>query len=123
MIEYRLVYGEELNKIDPQGASWPLDTFAIVAFEDGKVVGRLALRTVQLLEAWWVDPEHRTGEISDELVFKAEAVLHEVCKATHAMCLSYDGAPGVRRLIHSHGYQDFPVKLHVKKLAEVREAA
>ena len=123
MIEYKLITGEELNKIDPQGACWPIDTFAVVAEEDGKVVGRLALRTFQMLEGWYVDPNDRNGTISDELVRRAEAVLQSICGATHAMCLSYDEAPGLRRLIRAYGYEDFPVKLHVKKLVEEAKAA
>lgn len=123
MIEYKLITGLELNEIDPQGIAWPLDTFAVVAYEGGKVVGRLAIRNMPVVEGWYVDPDNRDGTISDELVRRVEDVLKTVSGATHAACLSYDNAPSLRRLIHAYGYEDFPVKLHIKELVKGVKAA
>lgn len=120
MIEYKLLTGPELNAIDPQGVQWPWDTFAIVAFEGERIVGRLAIRNMPVLEGWFVSEDKRVGEISDELVTRAENFLQSL-GATHTACLSYDEAPALRRVIHSYGYKDFPVQLHVKELK--KEAA
>lgn len=122
-MEWKLLPAQELNKIDPQGAQWPWDTFAVVAMQDDKVVGRLVIRNMPVLEGWYVDPDTRADGVADELTIRAEEVLRTVCGATHAMCMSYDEAPLIRKYIHMKGFEDFPVKLHIKEIAREEKAA
>lgn len=115
MIEFKLITGVELNEIDPQGVQWPWDTLAIVALQDGKCVGRLAVMNLPVLEGWYVDPEFRGEEMANELTNRVEELMRSR-GYTHTTCASRDDQPEVRRYIKLHDYEEQPLRVFMKDL-------
>lgn len=117
MIEFKLLTAVELNVLDdPQGIkTWPDDTFAVVGFEDGKVVCRAVILNLPCLEGFWIAPEKRNGMVMGELMARIEQLYRSLGK-THMMVMS--DRPEIRDYLKRLGFDDLPVQFHTKSLEE-----
>lgn len=122
MIEYKLLTSIELNECDPQGVVWPLDTFGIVAIEDGKVVGRTTIMNLPVIEGTWIDESKRGGTLAVRLVQRIEELYRTLGK-THAMALVYDEQPEIADYLKRFGFEEQPLRFFAKELVAKKEAA
>lgn len=113
MIEFKLLTGPELNTIDPDGISWPFDTFAWVALEDGKLVGRSAILNLPVIEGTMVVPEKRSSTLARRLIEKVEQLYKSLGK-THSWAMAANAEIG--DYLERIGYEKVPVTLYSKKL-------
>lgn len=122
MIEYKLLTAIELNEIDPQGVQWPLDTFGIVALEDGKVVGRTTIMNLPVIEGTWIEESKRGGTLAVRLVQRIEE-LYKTLGKTHAMALVYNEQPEIAEYLKRFGFEEQPLRFYAKELVAKKEAA
>lgn len=122
MIEFQLVTAEQLRAVDPEGISWPDDTFGVVAFEDGKLVGRTAILQLPIVEGTMVVPEKQGSSLAYRLVQKVEEMYLSLGK-THAWAMASLDQPEVSDYLKRVGYTAVPVVLYTKDLIAREKAA
>lgn len=116
MIEYKLITGIELNLVDISGKNdWPWDTFAVVAVEDGKVVGQSAILNLPCIEGTTVVEEKRGGSLAFRLIQKVEELYKSLDKPS-AVAMVSETTPEVATYMERIGYKRVPVTVYVKEL-------
>lgn len=122
-MEFRFVLGIEAGEMEAQlpveqRANWPVDTLISYAIEDGKVIGRMAIMSLQVVEGTWVDPEKRSTSLAYRMMKQLEAVQKQALGRTHSLALVYDEQPEVGEYLQRVGFKRFPVTLYEKSLVE-----
>lgn len=88
-MEIYVLHGAELEQLRPicEAQNWAMPVGrAVVAKEDGKIIGFAAMQLLPHLEPIWVEPCHRGSGLADTLVEIAAADL-EMNGVTHWMSL------------------------------------
>lgn len=122
-IEFNLVPAEVLNAVDLNGKhDWPSDTWAIVAAEDGRVIGHTAILNLPCIEGTKVIDEKVGSTLAYRLMQKVEELYLTLDKPS-ALALVSDTQPEIADYLCRTGYELVPVKLYVKTLVAKEKVA
>ncbi len=124
-LEFKFLVGPELVDAEAQlpenqRVAWPIDSIIMFAYEDGKVVGRMGLMSIKIIEGTYVAPGHTT--LAYRMMKQMEAFLAYLGN-THAMAIVYDGMPQVADYLQRVDFTREPLTLYSKEVAKKAEAA
>lgn len=119
MIIFEAMMGDEATKVDPEGLTWPWDTFVLFAKDEaGTIVGRITTMNLPVVEGTWTAEEYRGGTLAYRLLKQMEETMAKppISKLS-SLAMVADATPEIADYLRRVGYEQVPVKLFVKKLA------
>lgn len=120
MTEFRFLIGPEIIEAeqsipDDQKISWPLDSIVLFAYEDGKVVGRIGIMAIKIVEGTYADPSKRGGRLPLELMKRMEA-MQAYLGEPNINAPVYDEQAEVADYLTRVGFERVPLTLYTKLL-------
>lgn len=124
-MDFKFLIGPELEAAEQQmplgqRVNWPLDTMVLYVFENERVVGRMGVMSIKIIEGTWVEPGQST------LAFRMMKQMEEFLKSvnnTHASAFVYDEQPQIAEYLKRVGFERFPVTMFIKDLYREENAA
>jgi hypothetical protein len=106
-----------------QQVSWPLDSLVMYAVDGDKIIGRMGVMSIKILEGTWVAPG-APPSTAFRLMTQMLGILPQLGN-THALALAYDETPKIGEYLTRLKFERFPVTLYSKELdcAKREEAA
>lgn len=120
-MEFKFLFGPEITVAEQalpveQRVQWPLDSIVAYCFDGEKIIGRMGIMSIKLIEGTWVAPD-AAPTTAFRMMKQMEAVLQHLGN-THAMALVYDEQPKVAEYLTRVGFERFPVTVFSKMLEE-----
>lgn len=117
-IEFKFLVGPETTSAEQQlpvgqQVTWPFDSIVLYAFENDRVIGRIGVMAIRVIEGTWAEPGHTT--LAPRLMKQLEAFLKSL-GSTHAAALVYDEQPQVAEYLKRIDFKRFPVTMFIKDL-------
>jgi len=125
-MEFRFLIGPEVVEAEQQlpaeqRVAWPFDSIVGYAYEGDRIIGRMGIMSVKLIEGSWVSPD-APPTIAYRMM-KQVLVMLQSLGDTHSLALAYDGQPEVAGYLERVGFERFPVTMYNKVLVEKEKAA
>lgn len=121
-VELRVVTGDEAVAIEASSTEierfpWPTNTAVVYAFEGGRVVGRSAILSADIVEGTWTALDKRGTSLALRLLRRVEE-LHREHGKTHVMAFAAEAQPEVGAYLERVGYTRLPLVFYSKQLVD-----
>lgn len=115
-MEFEVIQGEEVAKIDPRGIPWPEGTTAVVAKdENGEVKAISTILVLPHIEGTWVAEDSRRGTLPARIVKRVEQLIQEQ-GGSSAFAFAHDSDPQIKTYLDRFGYKRLPFSVYMKDL-------
>lgn len=124
-LEFKFLLGPEVVEAEKrlpenQRVTWPIDSLVMYAVDDERIVGRMGILSLKLIEGTWADEAHPM--LGFRMMRQMEAMLQFIGD-THAMAMVYDETPRIGDYLRHAGFERFPITMFCKELVKKEEAA
>lgn len=125
-IEFQFLIGPETVAAEAQmpveqRVPWPLDSVIMYAFDGDKLVGRMGLMSIKMIEGTWAAPD-ASPTLAYRMMKQMDA-MQIYLGSTSSFAMVHDIQPEIAGYLERVGFQRFPVTLYQKMLEMKKEEA
>jgi len=126
MVQFKFLYGPEIESAEQQlppeqRVSWPLDSLIMYCYDDDRVIGRMGLMSIKIVEGTYVVP-NAPPTTAFRMMKQMEAMIAYLGN-THVMALVYDGTPQIADYLERVNFKREPLSVYSKEVAKAKEKA
>ncbi len=126
-MEFRFLIGSEIVEAEKQlpveqRAHWPVDSMVMYCYEDDRIVGRMGVMSLKIIEGTWIAPDKRSTTLPLRVLRQFEA-MYAAYLGENLNAFASEEQPEIADYLSRVGFERVPVNLFTKTLVQKKEAA
>lgn len=127
MIKFKFLMGPETAEPESQipleqRIPWPLDSLVMYVYEDGRLVGRMGLMSIKIMEGTWAVEDKRGSRLLFQMLRQFEEMV-KTLGTTSLVTQAADSQPEIEGYLKRLDFERLPTTLMIKDLNKKEEAA